>query len=131
MKSVPGPLNGYHEMKHNPAVTCQNQLKFWNQNRFSQSVLSFGPGFSLGGWLMGGFLTICYCSRTIGCFPYCFLEIFVGDKTLMEGAKLQWGGYCFPIVFWKFFGVGQGLDGEDKVVMEDPPSPPTKENPVG
>ena len=39
MKSVPGPLNGYHEMKHNPAVTCHNQLEFWNQNRFSQSIL--------------------------------------------------------------------------------------------
>ena len=33
-------------------------------------------GFSLGGWLIGGFLTIGYCLRTIGC--------------------------CFPIVFWKF-----------------------------
>ena len=34
MKSVPGPLNEYHEMKHNPAVTCQNQLEFWNQTDF-------------------------------------------------------------------------------------------------
>ena len=45
---------------------------------------------------MAGFLTIGYC------FPYCFLEIFVGDKALMEG---------------------------DKVVMGDPPVPPTRENP--
>ena len=31
----------------------------------------------------GGFLTIDYCSRTIGyCFPYCFLEIFVGLQGL-------------------------------------------------
>ena len=39
--------------------------------------------------LMGGFLTIGYCLRTVGhCFPYCFLEIFVGEKALMEGTKL-------------------------------------------
>ena len=31
MKSVPSPLNGYHEMRHNSAVTYQNQLEFWNQ----------------------------------------------------------------------------------------------------
>ena len=50
---------------------------------------------------MGGFLTIDYCLRAIGyCFPYCFLEIFVG---------------------------GQGLDGGDKVAMGDPPVPPTRE----
>ena len=52
---------------------------------------------------MGGFLTIGYCSRTIGyCFPYCFLEIFAGDKTLME---------------------------RDKVMMGAPPVPPTRKNP--
>ena len=46
---------------------------------------------------MGGFLTIGYC------FPYCFLEIFVGR---------------------------QGLDGGEKVVMRDPPVPPlARENP--
>ena len=29
-----------------------------------------------------------YCSRTISyCFPYSFLEIFMGDKALMEGGK--------------------------------------------
>ena len=40
----------------------------------------------------GGFLTIGYCLRTIGyCFPYSFLEIFVGDKTLMEGNKVVMG----------------------------------------
>ena len=31
MMSVPGPFNGYHEMKHNSAIICQNQLEFWNQ----------------------------------------------------------------------------------------------------
>ena len=36
----------------------------------------------------GGFLTINYCLRIIGyCFRHCFLEIFVGDKALMEGDK--------------------------------------------
>ena len=29
--SVPGPFNGYHEMKHNSAITRQNLLEFWNQ----------------------------------------------------------------------------------------------------
>ena len=28
MISVPGPFNGYHEMRHNSAVTRQNQLEF-------------------------------------------------------------------------------------------------------
>ena len=54
MKSVPGPLNGYHKMRHNSAVTCQNQLEFWNQrqNRFSHSslkILALRPVFSLEG----------------------------------------------------------------------------------
>ena len=44
-----------------------------------------------------------YCSITIGyCFSYCFLEIIVGEKALMEG---------------------------DKVLMGDPPVLPTRENP--
>ena len=30
---------------------------------------------------MGGLLTIGYC------FPYCFLQIFVGDKAVMEGGQ--------------------------------------------
>ena len=53
---------------------------------------------------MGRILTIDYCSRTIGyCLPYCFLEVFVG---------------------------GQGFDGGvQSRVGEDPPSPPTRENP--
>ena len=35
---------------------------------------------------MGEFLTIGYCLRTIGyCFPYCFLEIFVGEQGLDGG----------------------------------------------
>ena len=41
---------------------------------------------------MGGFLTIDYCLRIIAyCFPYCFLEIFVGDKALMNGDRLVMG----------------------------------------
>ena len=32
MMLVPGPFNGYCEMKHNSAITCQNQLGFWNEN---------------------------------------------------------------------------------------------------
>ena len=40
--------------------------------------LTLPPGFSLEGWLMGVFLTICYC----------FLEIFVG------GQGLDGGGQC-------------------------------------
>ena len=54
---------------------------------------------------MRGYLTIGYCSRTLGyCFSYFFLEIFVG---------------------------GQGFDGGDKVVIGvSPLSPPTGENPV-
>ena len=31
MMSVPGPFDGYHEMRNNSAVTHQNQLEFWNQ----------------------------------------------------------------------------------------------------
>ena len=31
MTSVSGPFNGYHEMKHNSAVTRQNEMEFWNQ----------------------------------------------------------------------------------------------------
>ena len=31
MMSVPGPFSGYHEMKHNSAIICQNQLEFFNQ----------------------------------------------------------------------------------------------------
>ena len=42
---------------------------------------------------MEGFLKLGHCLRTIGhCFPYCFLEIFVGGKALMEGDKaVMWG----------------------------------------
>ena len=32
MMSVPDPFNEYHEMKHNSAITRQNQLEFWDQN---------------------------------------------------------------------------------------------------
>ena len=46
MMSVPGPFNGYHEMKHNSAITSQNLLEFWNQKAkqgFSQQSKHFGP----------------------------------------------------------------------------------------
>ena len=41
MMSVPGPLNGYHKMRHNSAFTGQKQLEFWNQkgNRFPHGSL--------------------------------------------------------------------------------------------
>ena len=42
---------------------------------------------------MRGFLTIGYCSRTIGyCFPCCFLETFVGGQGLDGGGKIVMGG---------------------------------------
>ena len=31
MMLVPGPFNRYHEIKHNSAIICPNQLEFWNQ----------------------------------------------------------------------------------------------------
>ena len=31
MMSVKGPFSGYHEMKHNSAITPQNQLEFRKQ----------------------------------------------------------------------------------------------------
>ena len=37
----PSPFNGYHEMKHNSAITRQNHLEFWNHevNKVSHSSL--------------------------------------------------------------------------------------------
>ena len=29
--SVPDPCNGFHDMKHNSAIACQNQLEFLDQ----------------------------------------------------------------------------------------------------
>ena len=46
MMSVPGPFNRYHEMRHNSAVTHQNQLELWNQKAkqiFSWQSKNFGP----------------------------------------------------------------------------------------
>ena len=46
MMSVPGPFNVHHEMRHNSAVTRQNQMEFWNQKAkqiFSQQSKKFGP----------------------------------------------------------------------------------------
>ena len=46
MMSVPGPLKGYHQMRHNSAVTHEYQLEFWNQKAkqfFSQESKNFGP----------------------------------------------------------------------------------------
>ena len=31
MMSVPAPFNGFHEMRHNSAITHQNQLEFCKQ----------------------------------------------------------------------------------------------------
>ena len=42
MMSVPGPFNGYHEMKHNSAITRQNQLEFWNFGIRKQNKVSHG-----------------------------------------------------------------------------------------
>ena len=42
---------------------------------------------------MGKFLTVGYCSRTIGyCFPYHFLEIIVGEQGFDGGAQSCDGG---------------------------------------
>ena len=46
MMSVPGPFNGYHEMRHNSTVTRPNQLEFWNQKAkqiFSWQSKNFDP----------------------------------------------------------------------------------------
>ena len=52
MMPVPGPFNRYHEVKHNSAITPQNQLEFWKQrqNRVSRSsfkILVLKPIFSV------------------------------------------------------------------------------------
>ena len=31
MSDIRPSFNGYHDMKHNSAIICQNQLEFWNQ----------------------------------------------------------------------------------------------------
>ena len=62
---------------------------------------------------MGGFLIICYCFRTIDCcFPYCFLEIFVGGQDLDGGDKVVIGMLLFFYCFLKIFV------GRDKALME-------------
>ena len=46
MMSVPGPFNGYHEMRRNSAVIRQNQLELWNQKAkqiFTWQSKNFGP----------------------------------------------------------------------------------------
>ena len=97
MKSVPGPLNGYHEMRHNFTVTCQNQLEFWNPKGKTDFLIAVKKFWSLGQcffWKVDprGFLTICYCFRTIGCCcPYCFLKIFGGGQDLDGGGKVVMG----------------------------------------
>ena len=61
---------------------------------------------------MGAFLTICYCFRTIGCcYPYCFLEIFVGGQDLDGGNKVVVGAIVFLLFSGNFCGARQGLDG--------------------
>ena len=50
MMSVPGPFNGYREMKHNSVVT--RQLEFWNQKAkqiFSWQSKNFGPQANIFG----------------------------------------------------------------------------------
>ena len=50
--SAPGPFNGYHEVRHNSAVTCQNQLEFWNQKAkqiFQQQSKNFDPWANIFG----------------------------------------------------------------------------------
>ena len=52
MMSVLGHFNGYHEMKHNSAISRQNQLEFWNQKAkqgFSQQSKSFRPWANIFG----------------------------------------------------------------------------------
>ena len=82
---------------------------------------------------MGGFLTICYCFRTTGCcFPYCFLEIFVGGQDFDGGSKVVMRRLLFCYCFLEIFvGRVKALMEGNKVVMEDLYSPHTKENPVG
>ena len=49
-------------------------------------------GFSIRDCLVGGFLTIEYCSRTIGyCLRYCFWKIFVGGQGFDGGGKVVMG----------------------------------------
>ena len=46
MTSVPGHFNGCHEMKHDSAITPQNQLEFWKQKAkqgFSLQSKNLGP----------------------------------------------------------------------------------------
>ena len=52
MISVPGPVNGYHDMRYNSAATGQNQLDFWTQKAkqiFSQQSKNFGPWANMFG----------------------------------------------------------------------------------
>ena len=50
-------------------------------------------GFSLGGWLMGGFLTIGYCLRTIDyCFPIVSGNFCGGTRPWWRGTNSWWGG---------------------------------------
>ena len=52
MMSGSGPFHGYHEMKHNWAITCQNHLEFWNQKPkqgFSWQSKNFGPWANIFG----------------------------------------------------------------------------------
>ena len=77
---------------------------------------------------MGGFLTICYCFKNIGCCcPFCFLEIFVGGQDLNGGTKSWWGmgrllfSYCFLEIF---VGRDKALMTWTKSWWEIPKSPP-------
>ena len=52
MMLVPAPFNGYHEMKHNWAITRQIHLESWNQKAkqgFSWQSKNFGPWANIFG----------------------------------------------------------------------------------
>ena len=61
----------------------------------------------------GGVLTMGYCSLTVGCcFPYCFMEIFVGGKVMLGGSPPQGktlvdnafeNSFCVGIRFCQFY----------------------------
>ena len=74
---------------------------------------------------MGDFNNLCYCFRNIGCCsPFCFLEIFVGCKTLMEGQSRDGEAIVFLLFSGHFCGAGQGLDGGGQSHDGGYPSPP-------
>ena len=92
---ISGPLNGYHKMRHNSAVTCQNQLEFWNQKAKTDFLIAVSEVWSL----YQGFLqkvdswedfkkyAIVLEPQAV-VFPIVFWKFLWEDKTLMKGTKL-------------------------------------------